>query len=215
MSEIKLNLGCGQTVIAGWDNVDYSLGARLARIPVLGWLVRRTKLFNVEWNSSIKLHDLRKPLPYPADSVDIIYTSHTLEHLSREDGRLLLESCNQVLKPGGVLRIVVPDLAEYVRRYQQGEIMAEDFIEDLGVLYGVGGKKGLKRLLAPFIEFPHRCMYDTPGLVRILRGIGFDANAREGFDSAIADIRSIEQASRVEKAVVVEAHKSGTGGRTI
>jgi SAM-dependent methyltransferase len=206
MSELKLNLGCGSQVVDGWQNVDWSIGARLAKLPVLGWAVRKSGLFDHRWDPRIKLHDLRKPLPWANDSVDVIYSSHTLEHLARDAGRDLLRECCRVLKPGGVMRILVPDLKHLVERYRSGELAPEDFVEKLGVLYGVG-KTGLKHLVAPFVEFPHRCMYDTPGMIRILQEFGLDAEARLGFDSRITDIRVMELPDRVEGAVVVEAVK--------
>ena len=42
--------------------------------------------------------------------MDFVYHSHLLEHLVLEDGQTLLEECFRVLKPKGILRVVVPDL---------------------------------------------------------------------------------------------------------
>lgn len=202
----KLNLGCGGQVVDGWTNVDYALGARLATTPVLGPLARRLKLFRMEWNPKIHIHDLTKPLPWRDGSMDACYTSHTLEHMSRDEGARLVHEAFRVLKPGGVLRVVVPDLCAFVEHYRSGTLAADQFVEELGVLYGPG-KRGIARLLAPVVEFPHKCMYDHQTMQRLLESAGFVAQQRSAFASDIADIQVIEQADRTVEAVIIEGRK--------
>jgi len=204
---LKLNLGCGQQVLEGWINVDYALGARLATTPVLGATVRALGFFKMRWDPRIHIHDLTKPLPWADGTADVCYTSHTVEHMSRDEGRHLVGEAYRVLRPGGVLRVVVPDLHDVVSRYAGGRLPAENFVEELGVLYG-SGKGGLRRALAPVVEFPHRCMYDTDAMCRLLTSSGFIAEPRAAFDSAIDDIRSIEIEDRTVGAVIVEGVKS-------
>jgi len=203
---MKLNLGCGPQVVEGWINVDYALGARLATTTVLGATVRALGLFNMRWDPRIHIHDLTKPLPWADGTADVCYTSHTVEHMSRDEGRHLVSEAYRVLRPGGVLRVVVPDLHDVVDRYAGGRLPAENFVEELGVLYG-SGKRGLRRLLAPAVEFPHKCMYDTDAMCRLLTISGFVAGSRAAFDSAIDDIRSIEIEDRTICAVIVEGVK--------
>ena len=49
--------------------------------------------------------------------MDVVYHSHLLEHLQQEEGEDLIQECFRVLKPGGILRIVVPDLERICRDY--------------------------------------------------------------------------------------------------
>ena len=49
--------------------------------------------------------------------MDVVYHSHLLEHLHQEEGEDLIQDCFRVLKPGGILRIVVPDLERICRDY--------------------------------------------------------------------------------------------------
>ena len=100
----------------------------------------------------------------------------------------------------------MPDLSGIVRRYLDGTLPAEDFIEALGVLYLETGSRWKSRL-APFVQYPHKCMYDTPSLVRCLSSAGFDANGCDPFDSAIEGIADIEMESRTNEAVIVEGVK--------
>lgn len=55
-------------------------------------------------------HDLREPLPFPDGAFAVVYHSHVLEHLDPEQGARLLGECGRVLEPGGLVRVVVPDL---------------------------------------------------------------------------------------------------------
>lgn len=203
----KLNLGCGAQVPTGWTNVDYAIGARVAKIPFFRTMNRRFRLFDLDWHDGIYLHDLRKPFPWEGGSIDVVYTSHTLEHFSKEDGLSFLRECHRVLRPSGIIRVVVPDLAQLVQQYADRKIPADEFIDHLGVSYRHGGC-WLKRRLSLFMQFPdHKCMYDAETLLHVLRGIGFDAGVREPFDSDIEDIGQVEIEDRTKDAVIVEGRK--------
>jgi SAM-dependent methyltransferase len=65
----------------------------------------------------VRAHDLRKGIPYPHAAFDVVYHSHLLEHFSKESAPVFLRECHRVLKPGGVIRVVVPDLEVIVRLY--------------------------------------------------------------------------------------------------
>jgi predicted SAM-dependent methyltransferase len=205
---MKVNLGCGDRVVDGWINVDYALGARLSRVPLIGTINRKLHVFNVEWDSRIVIHDLLTRFPWPDSSVAVAYSSHTLEHFDKAAGRTFLAECHRVLQPGGILRIVVPDLHVIVADYVDGRLRADDVVGALEVL-PVHAKSAVKNKLARFTQSPHthKCMYDTQRLVEILNEIGFTATSRGPFDSDIDDIRVIEREDRTRRAVIVEGRK--------
>lgn len=90
----RLNLGCGTRRHAAWTNVDL--------VPA---------------GPDVIAADLRRPLPFPAGSFQAVYAAHVLEHLvPAEAGRLLAEVW-RLLAPGGIVRIVVPDLEGIARAY--------------------------------------------------------------------------------------------------
>lgn len=188
---MRLHLGCGTVVADGWVNVDYAVGARLRNIPVLGGMVGKLGILNTDWNPEIVVHDLRKPLPWASESADAIYTSHTLEHLDGAQGGRLIAECHRVLKPGGVLRIVVPDLRGYVAEYEHGQLPATELLRELHVLGArdLGFKKEVFSLLT---GSSHRCMYDGPTLSKLLRDAGFEVRVCKPRESDIPDMESFE-----------------------
>lgn len=80
MTDIKLNIGAGSTVIDGFTPIDRKLGSEAY------------------------------PLPYPDDSVSEIRASHILEHFTFGDAQKAMEEWVRVLKPGGRIRVSVPDV---------------------------------------------------------------------------------------------------------
>lgn len=204
---LKLNLGCGSHIPDGWVNVDYALGAWIAKLPVISTINKQFKLVNFDWSEKILLHDLRKKFPWEDNSVDVIYSSHTLEHLSRSEGLHFLKECYRVLKPNGIIRIIVPDLMVIIQKYIEGKIAADRVLDELYVGYDSPNDGAIKQKLAPFIRFPHKCMYDTPALLRVMSEIGFDVASKQAFESDIEDVKAIERSNRTDEAVIVEGRK--------
>lgn len=91
---LMLNLGCGSSYHPAWMNMDF--------IPA---------------SKDVIAHDLRRPLPLADVTCDVVYASHVLEHFTRSESRAFLNECRRVLRPGGILRIVVPDLETIARLY--------------------------------------------------------------------------------------------------
>lgn len=203
---MKLNLGCGNQVVEGWVNVDYALGARFAKIPFFKIINKKLKIFNVDWDEKIYIHDLNKTFPWQNDSVDVIYSSHTLEHLTREKGRIFINECFRVLKKNGVIRIIVPDLRYIIQQYLDKQIIAEQFLEKLYVVQAQKNNK-VKNYISRFWGAPHKCMYDSESLLQILNAAGFSTTCKLPFESKIEDIYSIELEGNTQGAVLVEGIK--------
>src|SRR5256885_5077658 len=119
---IRLNLGCGLLTPAGWVNVDGSWNARFAKHPMLRKALSKIGVMprdksEIPWDSTIFIHDIRKPLPFPDGCATDVYASHVLEHLYFEQGQGLIQESFRLLCDGGILRVVVPDLRAIVREY--------------------------------------------------------------------------------------------------
>jgi predicted SAM-dependent methyltransferase len=78
------------------------------------------------------IDDVRTLSSFKPCSVDLIYVSHVLEHVSRHERNKVLERWCEILKPGAILRIAVPDFAKVVHLYQDG-VSLDKLI---GFLYG-------------------------------------------------------------------------------
>ena len=94
MSLILVNVGCGKTFHPAWRNFD----------------VRPTA-------PGVERLDVRRGLPFAQSTCDAVYHSHVLEHLDRVTAVKFISEAVRVLKPQGVMRVVVPDLEEIARLY--------------------------------------------------------------------------------------------------
>lgn len=200
----RLNLGCGLAVAKGWLNVDGSLNSLFAPWPrfahrALYKLSGSNRYYTEEQYCSILggntfLHwDLAYGLPFRDASVDFIFTSHFLEHLFRKDAVNILREAHRVLRPGGLIRISVPDLAHAVEMYAAGKKkeMLENyfFVEDLGSF--------LAR---------HKYMYDFELLKEALAEAGFGNIRREAYRSGrVPDLEQLD--NRPEDSLFVEAER--------
>jgi predicted SAM-dependent methyltransferase len=96
-SEFKqkyLNFGCGKRYHPDWTNIDFESSG-----------------------DTVKQANLLNGFPFPNESFDFVYSSHVLEHFSPRQARFLLSESHRVLKPGGTLRVVLPDLENTCREY--------------------------------------------------------------------------------------------------
>ena len=89
-----LNIGCGHRYHPEWTNIDVDPAS-----------------------AEVMKVDIIKGLPFEDNSFDLVYHSNVLEHLPAEMGKNLIRECYRVLKPGGLLRINVPDLEKIAREY--------------------------------------------------------------------------------------------------
>ena len=81
---------------------------------------KKPEWVNLDFTSSgpgVIEHNLLQGIPFSDNEFDLVYHSHVLEHFSKSDGSHFIQECLRVLKPGGILRIAVPDLEGIVRNY--------------------------------------------------------------------------------------------------
>ncbi|MEM7457412.1 MAG: methyltransferase domain-containing protein, partial [Planctomycetota bacterium] len=107
-----LNIGCGRHFDDRWQNLDIESS-----------------------EPGVIVHDVTRGIPFETGSFDAVYHSHLLEHLKPHLGRALMADCLRVLKPGGVLRIVVPDLERIAELYLQKHHCAWNGDDDAAIDY--------------------------------------------------------------------------------
>ena len=94
MAARYVNLGCGARYHRSWLNIDV-----------------------VAAGPHVMVHDLRRGIPLDSASCQVVYHAHVLEHFRRDDAQAFLRECYRVLCPGGIIRVVVPDLERICRAY--------------------------------------------------------------------------------------------------
>jgi predicted SAM-dependent methyltransferase len=132
----KLHLGCGEKHIEGFINVDSR---------------------NLEGVDLVD--DISKLLSIEDGSVDLIYASHVLEHFGRLKYMEVLDRWYRLLKPGGIIRISVPDFESVCYHY----IENKDIYQLRGFLYG--GQN--------YPENYHYCAWDFKSISKDLNDSGF------------------------------------------
>ena len=161
--EIRIHAGSGGHNLEGWVNVDWSLNPPLDLVA-----------------------DLARSLPFRTGCARLIHSEDFIEHLDREAGEAFLRECHRVLGPGGVVRVVTPDLRALVQTVYLGRdprhlrwcaefLEAEDPCAALNMHMRMNGE--------------HRFLFDEEHLASALRAAGFRPR-RAGFN------RSSEEALR-------------------
>src|SRR5438067_2154304 len=118
MDRTYLNLGCGDTTPDGWINCDSSWNAQISKWPILhDILVWMNVASRARWPLNVRYMRLGRRFPWPSAGVDVVYASHVFEHLDLETRHNFMKESYRVLKPGGILRIVVPDLFYHAKKY--------------------------------------------------------------------------------------------------
>ena len=178
---VYVQYGCGLSAPAGWLNFDASPRLRLERVPGLGALLGASlgRLFP----ASVRYGDIVRGLGLPDGAARAVYCSHVLEHLARDDVPRALANTYRLLAPGGVFRLVVPDLEWRAARYLEARRAgAGDAADRLMEALELGTRRRasdpVSLLRQAFGRSRHCWMYDFAGLRALLAEAGFVAIRR-------------------------------------
>lgn len=139
---MKLHLGCWHRHIPGFVHVD------LCEMP------------HIDHRHRIDA------LPFIADgAAELVYCSHAFEYFDRQEAPRVLAEWHRVLRPGGVLRLAVPDFEALIQVYR----MTGTLERVLGPLYG---RMEIASATGPQCLY-HRTCYDQASLTRVLEAAGF------------------------------------------
>jgi predicted SAM-dependent methyltransferase len=144
-------------------------------------------------NNTFIHYDLSYGIPFEDESVNIIYSSHFLEHLPRKTALNLLSESYRVLKSGGIIRICIPDLAYAVALYAGGEkekmLDSYFFIDDQESYFA-----------------RHKYMYDLELIEKMLQKAGFRETVRYSYQKgAVPDLTILD--NRPDDTLFVESKK--------
>lgn len=192
----------GFAVGKDWLNFDSSPTLRLERLPIVGSVLGRIAGNSQPFPPEARYGDISKGLPIADNTVRGVYASHVLEHLALHDFRKALQNTFNMLMPGGVFRLVVPDLEERARRYvheaTNNSVEASgNFMRlcHLGLEQRPRSLLGRVRLLCG--GSAHLWMWDQASMIDELGKVGFDRVRRCEFgDSDDEMFARIEEPSR-------------------
>jgi SAM-dependent methyltransferase len=164
----RLHLGAFDCGIDGWVNTDVTPHLFVARVPFLAHAMRASGLLNAERFDQhrrgifrrLRYMDLTKPLPLPAGSCEAVFSAHVFEHLFLEEIEPLVRELHRILVPGGICRVVVPDLEKIVALFNVER--PEPFLREM---FEIGARKAVKNA--------HHCGFTKASLTRIFLESGF------------------------------------------
>jgi hypothetical protein len=214
-SALYVQYGCGLCAPDGWLSFDASPRLRIERVPGLRFLMRRT--VGLLFPPNVRFGDVVAGLPVPDGTARGVYCSHVLEHLRRDDLPIALRNTYRMLVPGGLFRLVVPDLRwralRYVQAAERGDPAAADALMAACAL-GVKGRSktviaGLREKLS---RNEHLWMHDGAALGSLLAQAGFERIRRCDFgDSGDPMFALVEDRGRFfesgERELALEAAK--------
>lgn len=155
----KLHIGCGPFVMEGWLNVDINC-----------------------FRPDIRYLDAGKPYPFPDHSFDYIYSEHLFEHLSIEEQTIMLQECYRILKPGGRMRLAMPNLHFLMELYLHPDKECNRrYLAWSHRLFGI--KQGVPEVMEKdypihvinnfFRLWGHQFIHTPESLENLAKGIGF------------------------------------------
>ena len=211
---VRVNIGCGQTPTKNWTNFDNSPAIKLASSKFRLSLARALGMVSednqsyISWlqQKDIEFANAVERIPLQDKSVDALYSSHMLEHLSTSGTEKFLREVKRVLAPDGVVRLSVPDLAIIVNKYSISHD-AKAFWEEMHV-----EAPPLKSLMDVFrlaaVGYRHhQFMYDEGSLVQLLKNNGFtNITVQPVGNTMIADPGELDLYERGDESLYVEAN---------
>lgn len=222
---IKCNIGCGLDTAPGYENLDNSPSLLVQQNPVLRAITNiLERIFArhlyTRFPESVRRHDVNQGLPYASASVEVIYSSHMLEHLPRRQAEEFLCEAYRVLIPNGILRLALPDLERRAREYlgklesererQLNEMPADEFMRStfLGIEERCRIRQPISMYRTILAREGHAWMWDAPTLAVLLQKIGFTDVKERGFrESCNPEVGVLDLDSRKDESFYVEARK--------
>jgi predicted SAM-dependent methyltransferase len=175
----RLNWGCGEYPEPGWINSD------VKEIPGIDISC-----------------DIRDGLPLDGDSLDYAVSIHALPEVPYPDLVPVLRELRRVLKPGGVLRLVLPDLDRGIRAYLNGD--RDYFLVPDEDAQAIGAK-----FIVQMVWYGYsRSLFTYDFTEELLRKAGFSQMARcEYLKTASRFGEIVELDSRERESLFIEATK--------
>jgi len=172
----KLQIGGGWRLLDGWLNADIELAPGIFHM------------------------DATRPFPLGDNAFRYVFSEHMIEHIDYADAASMLRECHRVLRPGGVIRIVTPNLSSLVELLASPrEGIRQAYYEFFSRHFLPEGQPSTEAAVAnAFVRsWGHRFIYDEPTLRLLLEAAGFSHVVRHRLgESEQAALSGIEHESR-------------------
>jgi hypothetical protein len=170
-----------------------------------GWVVTNV--------NAVARHYLDATTTWPMEdgAASVVYADNVIEHVTLDAGRVLLREAHRCMQPGGVIRLVTPDLRAHVDKYLDGSAPAGDVDARVYEEAGLTVEHPLDWVRIPIATFGHHegYVYDFDTLAAELKRAGFRSVVRcELGTSAHAEFNGMDQRAHEGGAqMAVEAVK--------
>jgi predicted SAM-dependent methyltransferase len=175
-----LDIGCGPNISEDFINLDYNWSPRI----------------DVCWDLT------SGHLPFADNSFQGVFTEHCFEHIPLAPFKANMKEIYRILKPGGTLRLIMPDGEIYMdiyHRRKQGETVQMPYEE--------GYLSPMHRINGIFRNHGHQFIYDFQTVEIVLREMGFKAITKQAYKTG-KDTRLLRDTEyRAIESLYVEAVK--------
>lgn len=178
-TDIKVHFACGTVYIEGWLNID-GLSSHKHDLTL----------------------DLRRKIPLANNSAAFIFCEHFVEHLAYPDGILyFFRECHRILKPGGILRVSVPDAGLYLKKYIEND---NDFFNK----ERPGTQSHMEAINHVFRQgSQHLWAFDNEELARLIKKSSFPTVDQVEFGKSSHGAFSFDSPHRKGESLYMEAEK--------
>ena len=151
--EPKLHIGAGNNDLPGWLNTELC--------------PRGGEIFL----------DATRRFPFGANTFAFIYTEHMIEHIPHREAMAMMKECHRVLRPGGVIRIVTPNIA-FLKGLLNAPLAPQQqaYVRYSHDVYRLGGPSdSVVHVVNNFVRaWGHQFIYDQATLNALVADAGFD-----------------------------------------
>ena len=212
---LRINIGCSESPTEGWLNFDCSIGLKFSKFYFLTKLLYKLNLIT-PWQfrvtsfykkNNIRYANAAKKIPLEDNSVEVVYSSHMIEHLTKSEAKSFLKQSYRVLNKGGIIRLAVPDLRKKAQEYlEDGD--ADRFVYETHMWYPEINSFFQKFYI--FLTSPrhHLWMYDFNSMSKLLQECGFEnIVSLKPSETTIPNPGKLNLEERASDSFYVEANK--------
>ena len=167
-ANIKINLGSGHWKLEGWVNVD----------------------IDAESEPDV-CANLAGGLPFASGIAGLMHTEDFIDQLELEKAKEFLDECHRILAPGGVLRVLTPDMQKLAYLYLNEPDKLEDLWKNnVGVPLSLDTAGEIFNIGMRFAG--HTFLYDAQTFKALASRCGFDARQVTCQHSDIPELRGLD-----------------------